>query len=146
MSIYTNQAQRVIDHILSDLKVSEADLNSLFGINREAIENRIQLTVLTTKVNGKKAADILIELWQRQHPDYKIEDTYSLRHTYNRQLFKFRVLDKELICLFDHPLGSDLQSFPHSKKVELTHEYLDSVCQQVIINYKEKLERIKRQE
>jgi hypothetical protein len=143
MSIYRNQAKRVIKHIASQCKITPDKVSEIFGFTVEMIDNRIELTHMQTGLNGKKSADLIIGLWEQSQPDYNIErDRYNTVHHYQDHEFRFRVIEnQEIICLFKSEHGDDLISIPH-KKEALTAEYLDSVCEQVLIRYNEKQMRI----
>jgi hypothetical protein len=143
MSIYRNQAKRVIKHIADQCKIKPEKVAEIFGITVDMIDNRIELTHIQTGLNGKKAADLIIDLWEQSQPDYDIErDRYNTVHHYQDKEFRFRVIEnQEIICLYKGEQGDDLISIPH-KKIALTAEYLDSVCEQVLIKYNEKQMRI----
>jgi hypothetical protein len=142
MSRYTNQAKRVIQHISNQCHLAQEDVGRIYRITQEAIENRIAITCQISKVNAYRAADILIELWERANPDSDIEDIYNIKHIHKGIEFKFRLLQKEILCLFTAQHGSDLYSF-HKRKEKLTDKYLTSLCEQALQKHHDKVSRIK---
>ncbi len=70
MGIYRNQAQRVIDHIVRKMELSEEKINEHFQINIDKIEKSIEDGVKITGFNGFKMANVIIDLWEKSNPDF----------------------------------------------------------------------------
>lgn len=121
MSIYRNQAKRVIDHICTSNQMTEDKVKELFGFSVEMIDNRIEMIVLKTGKNGKQCADMLIQSWEASHPDY-INREYKEVINIDGLIFRMRVLPTEVIVFFNGAKGDYLHSYrttePFTDKVK----------------------------
>jgi hypothetical protein len=133
MSIYRKQAQRVIDHICETSKMNQENVEKIFKLNVALIENRIKDLVAHTSMNGKKAADKLIEVWDASHPDY-VYKAYPIVHEYKEGTFRMKVQDREIIIFFAGPHGDFLHSYKYAGQ-ELTQDLKDQICEEVVMIY-----------
>ena len=135
MSRFKNQAQQVIDHITTQCSMSAENVEKHFGISLDMIENRIEMIHLKTGMNGKKAADAIIQTWEASSPDYltiEYPETLSL----DGHIFRFKVLPKEIIVFFAGP-PAYLHSCPHDGS-ELTESLKLTICTAVLKAFNEK--------
>jgi hypothetical protein len=133
MSIYKNQAQRVIDHISEKLQMTAENVEKIFKFNVAMMENRIEMMHIKTKMNGKKCADALIQAWEASNPEY-ITNEYKVVHLYEGLTFRMKVLPKEIITYYAGPEGDYLHSTKYSGE-ELTDTIKNSICEDVIVSY-----------
>lgn len=66
MSIYRNQAQRVFDFAKEKYQLPDDILSEKLGVSVDQIEAIIEKTVKQSGINGKKSADALIQIIERQ--------------------------------------------------------------------------------
>lgn len=135
MSIYRNQAQRVMDYISSSMKLPKDKIDSLFKINIDKIENSIQ-SLVRAGMNGKAAADHIIKIFNGSHPDY-IQNEYNVVHKYASHEFRMKVLSSEIIVFFQGEKGDYLHSFKHDGR-ELDNLYKDIICNDCLTTYNKK--------
>ena len=135
MSIYRNQAQRVIDHISEQVKMKPEDVEKILKINVDMMENRIELMHIQTGMNGKKCADALIQAWEASHPDY-ITRQYNITYKVDGLVFHIKQIPKELFILFKGSHGDYLHSYKHEG--ELTEDVKLSACTDCLKAYNEK--------
>lgn len=135
MSIYRNQAQRVLDHMATQTGMTAYDYTRIFGISTEMLDNRIELMHIQTKLNGKECADALIQAWEASHPDY-IVNQYNIIHNINGLQFRIKRLPEELIIFYAGPKGDYLHSYKYVG--ELTEDLKDQACEDCIIEYTKK--------
>lgn len=69
MGIYTNQANRVMDHVRKATGFTDDVLETNFSLSVDRFENSIIEGVKTTGLNGKQVADHIISLLNPQ--DYQ---------------------------------------------------------------------------
>lgn len=136
MSIYKNQAQRVIDHMAEQSNMNSEDYQRIFKITVPMIENRIELMHIQTKMNGKKCADAIIQAWEASAPDY-VEKNYNIVYQIEDLVFRIKQLPKELLIFFKGHKGEYLHSFKHEG--ELTESIKQESCADCLRAYNDKV-------
>lgn len=136
MSIYKNQAQRVIDHMANQSGMSSDDYQRIFKITVHMIENRIELMHVQTKMNGKKCADAIIQSWEASHPDY-LERQYNIVYQIDGLVFLIKQLPTELLIFLNGHKGEYLHSFKYSG--DITEEVKQNACTDCLKVYNEKV-------